>query len=151
MLRTDGARAFVERLRRQGHAAEVLDIRCDDLGTGHLAVLADAVLHHLSRADFSLFLSRARRCVRTGGVLGFTVKEGDGAGWSQAKIGRPRYFTYWRGAAVGEALSAAGWDIHSIERIAGQSEPWLFVLAVAGHASSDADHVVRCAPPATGR
>lgn len=65
------------------------------------------------------------------GLLAFTVKEGDGDGWSRTKLGLPRHFTYWREAAVRSALQSTRWQVRSLERVMCGVEPWLFVLAKA--------------------
>jgi len=68
----------------------------DDFGGPYDAVLADAVLLHVTREQFVDVLQRARHAVASGGVLAITLKEGDGEAWTEAKLGRPRHFTYWR-------------------------------------------------------
>ncbi len=101
VLRTDGAPAFVQMLQAAGHQAQLLDVGVDDFGGPYDAVLADAVLLHVSREQFVDVLQRARQAVTSGGVLAITLKEGDGEAWTDAKLGRPRHFTYWREPAVG--------------------------------------------------
>jgi hypothetical protein len=59
-------------------------------------------------------LQRTRRSVVNDGVLAFTVKEGDGAAWSDAKLGLPRHFTYWRAQAVREAPHADRLDCDQV-------------------------------------
>jgi len=49
--RTDATPAFVERLQESGHQARILDVRSDDLAGPFDAILANAVLLHLGRAD----------------------------------------------------------------------------------------------------
>lgn len=127
--RSDVTPAFVDRLRARGHAARILDARDGDYGGPYDAILAAAVLLHLSRPQFEQALCTARRATRPGGVLGITLKEGDGAAWTTAKLGRPRHFTYWREPELGGCLTRAGWRAESIEHVAGRIEPWLFVLA----------------------
>jgi len=129
--RTDATRAFVEMMSAAGHEARVLDIRTDDLGGPWDAVLALAVLLHLDRGEFAEALRRVRDAVADGGVFAFTLKEGDGDAWSDAKLDLPRHFTYWREPAVHGLLAGARWDVESIEHIAGGVEPWLFVMARA--------------------
>jgi len=129
VLRTDGAPAFVQMLQAAGHQTRLLDVRVDDFGGPYDAVLADAVLLHLTREQFVDVLQRARQAVADGGVLAVTLKEGDGQAWTEAKLGRPRHFTYWREPAVRAALLATGWQVLSLELVAGRVEPWLFVLA----------------------
>ena len=96
VIRTDATPAFVSLLRAAGHHARLLDARTDPLGGPYQGILANAVLHHLNRDQFEDVLRRARTAVTASGVLGFTVKEGDGAAWSEHKLGLPRHFTYWR-------------------------------------------------------
>jgi len=129
VVRTDGATAFVDRMRADGHDARLLDIRSDALGGPFDAIVAIAVLLHLDREEFAQFLERALRALRPGGAIAFTLKEGDGDAWSHAKLGLPRHFTYWRADAVRVALERAGWASISIEHVDGRTEPWLVVFA----------------------
>ena len=96
VIRTDATPAFVSLLRAAGHNARLLDARTDPLGGPYQGILANAVLHHLNRDQFEDVLRRARTAVAASGILGFTVKEGHGAAWSEHKLGLPRHFTYWR-------------------------------------------------------
>jgi len=119
-------------LRAAGHQARLLDVRTDDFGGPYDAVLADAVLLHVPREQFVDVLQRARQAVTSGGVLAITLKEGDGEAWTEAKLGRPRHFTYWREPAVRAALLNSGWQVLSLEHVEGRVEPWLFVTARTG-------------------
>jgi len=129
VTRTDATPAFVDLLRAAGHDARRLDVRFDPLGGPYQAVLANAVLLHLSRPQFEDVVRRAGQAVVAGGVLGFTLKEGDAGAWSQDKLAVPRYFTYWREPAVREVLVRAGWSVVSVDHVAGRKEAWLYVLA----------------------
>jgi SAM-dependent methyltransferase len=135
VTRTDATSAFVELLRAAGHDARLLDVRSGPLGGPYRAVVANAVLLHLSRPQFEDVVRRARQAVVAGGVLGVTLKEGDGGAWSQDKLALPRYFTYWREPAVREVLARAGWSAVSVDHVAGRKEPWLYVLARAAGAA----------------
>lgn len=126
---TDGARSFVEMMRGQGLPAKHLDIRTGEFGGPYGGILASAVLLHLSRADLRVFLERVPRSVAPDGVLGFTLKEGDGEGWSYKKLGLPRHFTYWREGNLRELLSATGWTVDHLGHVEGHHDQWLFVLA----------------------
>ena len=53
-----------------------LDVRTAELGGPYEAILADAVLLHLTREQFADVLRRARCAVVDGGLLAFTLKEG---------------------------------------------------------------------------
>jgi SAM-dependent methyltransferase len=128
VIRTDATPAFVSLLRAAGHHARLLDARTDPLGGPYQGILANAVLHHLNRDQFEDVLRRARTAVAASGVLGFTVKEGDDAAWSEHKLGLPRHFTYWREPAVRAALHRAGWPDTSICHVTSRDN-WLYVLA----------------------
>jgi 2-polyprenyl-3-methyl-5-hydroxy-6-metoxy-1,4-benzoquinol methylase len=126
--RTDGARAFVERLRAYGHAADLLDVTTGDFGGPFDIVFANAVLLHLTAIQLAGVLAKSARAVGPEGLLAFTVKEGDGEAWSTAKIGRPRYFAYWREPALRTRLAATGWTPVNVTRVQGRSEPWLYFV-----------------------
>jgi len=137
VTRSDATPAFLTRLRAAGHDARLLDMRTGDLGGPYDGVLANAVLLHLDRPQLETVLLRGRRAVTDEGTLGFTVKEGDGAAWTTAKLDQPRHFTYWREAALRDVLTRAGWSVHRLDHIVGRHEPWLYVLARASAAAAD--------------
>ena len=125
--RTDGTPAFVDLLREQGHPTRLLEITTGALGGPWDAVFANAVLLHLTRAQLAAVLARIRIALKPDGLLAFTVKEGDDEGWSTAKIGVPRFFTYWREAALRTLLVDAGFTVLVMEHAQGRSEAWLYV------------------------
>lgn len=130
VMRTDGTPAFVERLRQSGLDARVLDARSDDFGGPFDAVVANAVLLHLDRDDAARALAACWRATRPKGLLALTLKEGDGEGWSTAKLGKPRWFVYWRRPDLRDALQLAGWRVLKLDRVQGRVEPWLHALCV---------------------
>ena len=126
--RTDATPAFVERLRQAGHQARIVDVRRDDLGGPFDAVLANAVLLHLDRDDLGAALRACHAATRPDGLLALTLKEGDGEAWSDAKLGIPRWFVYWREAPLRQALTNAGWTVVRLDHVQGRREPWLHAL-----------------------
>jgi len=126
--RTDGAAGFVGRLRSNGYDADLLDVTADEFGGPFDIVFANAVLLHLTADQFDEVLAKAGRAVHPQGLLAFTVKEGDGAAWTMAKLGRPRYFTYWRAPEMRERLSTAGWEPLNLHHVQGRFEPWLYLI-----------------------
>jgi SAM-dependent methyltransferase len=126
--RTDATRAFVEQLRSRGLQAEILNVITDELGGPWDGVYANAVLLHLDASELAGVLAKTAGAVVPGGVLGFTVKEGDGAGWSTAKLDHPRHFTYWRPAPLRVMLDSSPWDLIGLERVAGAGDDWLYCL-----------------------
>ena len=126
--RTDATPAFVDRMRQEGHSARLLDVREADLGGPYDAVVANAVLLHLERAHAERALASIRTDTRPGGVLALTLKEGDGEAWSEAKLGRPRWFVYWQEDPLRQVLQRVGWRVLELTHVQGRTERWLYVL-----------------------
>ncbi len=83
------------------------------------------MLLHLTAEQLAALLVRARSAVVPGGLLAFTVKEGDGEQWSTAKLGHPRFFRYWRAEPLTDLLTQTGWAVDELRQITGCVEPWL--------------------------
>ena len=134
--RTDAARAFVAMQRAAGRQAEVLDVLHDPLVDDdhgpYAAVLANAVFLHFSPEQLHDVLAKVRDALVPDGLLGFSVKVGDGAGWSDHKLGVPRWFQYWRAEPLRAALEAAGLDVVDLSVRSGETWDWLIVLARPG-------------------
>jgi len=126
---SDATRAFVEMMHADGFHPIELNALADGLGGPWDAVVAFAVFLHFSPDELAAVLVKARHGIRAGGVLGFTVKEGDGAGWSEHKLGVPRHFTYWRPGPLRAAVEAADWQVESLECRQGRRDDWILVLA----------------------
>jgi SAM-dependent methyltransferase len=134
--RTDVTPGFVELLRGEGHAADLLDPLTDDLldpadPRPYDAVWANACLLHVARQDLPVVLSRLAAATRTGGLFQLSLKEGDGARWStHGHVDGPRHFTFWREEPLRAALDAAGWSVVTLEREDGlRGDAWLEILA----------------------
>jgi SAM-dependent methyltransferase len=126
--RTDATGGFVKRLRSQGVEAEILNVVTDELGGPWDGIFANAVFLHLNVCELAGVLAKTARSVTPGGILGFTVKEGDGAGWSTAKLNLPRHFTYWRPASLRAMVDSSPWDLIALDRVAGAKDDWLYCL-----------------------
>ena len=124
--RSDATEAFVTGLRAAGADAWVLDVRRDDLGGPWDAIYAGAVFLHFDAAELAAVLRRTAAAVAPGGLLAFTVKEGDGAAWSTEKLGEPRHFTYWREPALRGAIAASPWSPTDLASVAGARERWVY-------------------------
>ncbi|HEX5086758.1 MAG TPA: class I SAM-dependent methyltransferase [Nocardioides sp.] len=134
--RSDISPGFVELMRNRGYDADVLDPLTDDLVDErhgpYDGVWACACLLHVAREDVPTVLTRLAGATRVGGVLGMSLKEGDGEEWStHGHVRGPRRFVYWREAPLGTALEDAGWRVHEINhRTTSNGQPWLVTRAV---------------------
>lgn len=126
--RTDAALAFVKLLHGQGHQARQLNILTDEIESEYDLIFADAVLLHFSRPETSGVLSKIHDSLSKHGRLAFTVKRGEGEGWSEAKLNAPRFFCYWQPEGLNETLQRAGFSSNSIS----SDENWLHVIADKG-------------------
>ncbi len=129
--RTDVAPAFVALLRGRGHEADLLDPLTDDLGGPYDGVWASACLLHVPRVDLPTVLRRLAEATRADGVLGLSLKEGDGEEWStHGHVRAPRRFVYWREAPLRAVLAGAGWRVHDVRHEVGENgQPWLTIRA----------------------
>ncbi len=135
--RTDISPGFVDLLRAEGFAADVVDPLDGDLtdplrpGTPYDGVWASACLLHVDRGDLPLVLGRLAEVTRARGRLHLSLKEGEGQAWSvHGQVAGPRRFTYWLEEPLREVLAAAGWQVDSVGRSPGRDgERWLEVRA----------------------
>lgn len=131
--RTDITPAFVELMRADGFAADVLDPLVDDLGGPYDGVWANAVLIHLAREEMPVVLARLRAATRPGGVCYLSVQEGEGDQWlARGHVTGARHFTFWQEPALREALADAGWQVDLLRRSETPNGTWLDVFARAG-------------------
>ena len=127
--RTDATAAFVEMLQAQGHQADLLDVRTDDIGGRYDVVFAQAVLLHIDRAELAGVLARLSAPVRPGGLLAISLKEGDGEEWSSHKVELPRHFVFWREEPLRAVLAEAGWEPVVVDHLSTPHGPWLVSLS----------------------
>ena len=109
---TDATPAFVDLLQQKGLDAKVLNTITDKLPQGLDFVLANAVLLHFTRDEASDEASQVIKKVfdalNINGKFAFTLKQGEGEGWSEEKLGAPRFFCYWTEPQIREVLESAG-------------------------------------------
>ncbi len=132
VLATDASQGFVDHLRAHSFPdAQRYDLTCDDPPPGPWdIVFANAVLPHIPREDLVPVLRRLLETVGDETVLVASVKVGDGEGWTTAKLGAPRWYTYWHREAFHRALREAGWVVEESRSRSGRSDDWICVVAV---------------------
>lgn len=129
VIRTDAAQGFVDLLKNQGHDAHLLNALKDDFGSELDMIFANAVLLHFEPEEVNAVIQKAYDSLKQNGFFVFSLKEGDGAEWSEAKLNSPRYFIYWSETDLRDVLS--GFDFRDIElskRDSGRDK-WLQVIA----------------------
>ena len=70
--------------------------------------MANAVLLHFTRDEASQVIKKVFDALNTNGKFAFTLKQGEGEGWSEEKLGAPRFFCYWTEPQIREVLESAG-------------------------------------------
>jgi SAM-dependent methyltransferase len=129
---TDISPGFVELMRGRGIAAEVLDPLTDELGGPYDGIWANACLLHVPRADLPVVLRRLADATRPGGVLGLSLKEGDGETWSvHGHVRGPRRFVFWREEPLRQVLAETGWRVEELSHwpAVHNNQQWLSIRA----------------------
>ncbi|MCO5193310.1 MAG: class I SAM-dependent methyltransferase [Anaerolineae bacterium] len=96
-------------------------------------ILANASLLHIPRSAAPNVITGFHRVLRTGGVLGLAVKQGNGENWSSTSYGydEPRFFTYWQPEQLDALLAGHGFAIVNGWSTAAPTQPWLIRIAAA--------------------
>ena len=124
---TDASVGFVEYLQSNGHSAQLLDIVRSRPVEKYDVVLACAVFLHFTDTDFQQAVKNVRDCLLDGGKFAFSVKLGDGDGWSNEKMGAPRYFNYYQPDGLENALADAGMQTTDLQVY---DDKWVYATAV---------------------
>lgn len=129
VVATDVVPGFVEFLQKAGHEARLLNALTDDFGTGYDMIFANAVFLHFTPDELEHVLQKAKRSLKSGGVLAFSVKKGEGTQWAQDKIDAPRYFCYWQKPDLEKIITQAGFNLVTCLEGTSRSAEWLQVIA----------------------
>ena len=132
VLATDASQGFVDHLRAHSFPDALrYDLTRDDPPPGPWdIVFANAVLPHLPREELTPVLRRLLESIGDEAVLVASVKVGEGEEWSTAKLGAPRWYTYWQREAFHRALREAGWVVEESRSRSGRFDDWICVVAV---------------------
>ncbi len=109
--RTDAAEAFVSFLQGKGFAARTFNILTDAFDAQYDLLFANAVFLHFTPEELETVFAKVHTALNKDGILAFTVKRGEGQEWSNAKLGRPRYFCYWSENRILPLLERAGFEV----------------------------------------
>lgn len=126
---TDAAEAFVKLMHEKGLDARRLNALTDDFDQGFDVVFAQAVFLHFKAEELKKVLCKCFDCLKPGGVLAFSVKEGEGEGWPKDYLGVPRYFRFWKESDLRTVIEDAGFSDTRMIRHKGTRDIMLYVTA----------------------
>ncbi len=133
--RTDITQAFIDFQRGRGKDVDRLDVIHDALGGPYDAVVALAVLQHVSADELPGVLAKIAGSLRPGGRFLAAVRTGEGAGWDVGSSGNRYFVTCWSETEFIAELVKVGlttrWSSHSVKDTEPNPPPsdWLTVLA----------------------
>jgi SAM-dependent methyltransferase len=126
-LATDAFDAAVEMLKAKGLNAKKLNLLTDAIEGEYDLILASAVFLHFTATEFNQVLAKVKAALSTDGILGFSVKNGSGEEWSDAKMGAPRFFHYWGEDDLRRTLDEIGYTIVDLRH--SDDDKWIHVTA----------------------
>lgn len=127
---TDATVGFVELLQEQGLDARELNALTGEIPGSKDLVLANAVLLHFTREETAGVLDKVYQSLNNGGRFAFSLKQGEGDGWSEEKMNAPRYFCYWQKDEIEQLIRAAGYaNIEITGDHIGTNATWLHIIA----------------------
>ncbi len=126
---TDAVSGFVDILQEREFTAYDLNILTDDLPERLDMVFANAVLLHFTREETAMVLRKVYDSLAGGGRFAFSLKQGDGEGWSEEKLGEPRYFRYWQAEEIQRLLNDTGYTEIEISNKVAHNATWLRMIA----------------------
>jgi predicted TPR repeat methyltransferase len=127
---TDAFDAAVEALKDRGFAdAKKLNVLTDEPEGEYDLIFASAVFLHFTESEFETALQKLHSHLGTSGLLAFTVKEGDGEEWSEAKMDAPRFFHFWRGEPLRQTVQKCGYKVMDLTTNEEFGQKWLAVTA----------------------
>jgi SAM-dependent methyltransferase len=130
--RTDVTPGFVKLLQGQGHEARHLNVLTDAIEGPYDLVLADAVVHHLTKPETT---TAARNVLGALGVVGrfaISLRTGHSEGWSDEKLGVPRYFTHWERPGIEEVVKDVGFTSIVVTDGNKVASSWIHLIARKG-------------------
>ena len=129
--RTDAVNSFVEYMRKQGYQSRPLNALTDDLGGPYDMIFANAVLLHFTVEQTKAVLMKIRYALKPQGLLSFSVKVGEGSGWSNAKLNSARFYTYWQEQPLKQLLNSTGYATKYFEegQTGHDNKEWFHVIA----------------------
>jgi len=127
---SDAVPNFVELLQKKGFKTRLLDLLKDEVDDGYNMVLADAVLLHFTPEESEVVARKIHQALSKDGIFALRMKQGDGAVWTEEKLGEPRYFYYWKAEELKGMLTNCGFEWLSMtESFTGHNNAsWMHII-----------------------
>jgi predicted house-cleaning noncanonical NTP pyrophosphatase (MazG superfamily) len=124
---SDATQGFVDLLREQGWPVGQFNVLKDQFTKKYDLIFANAVLLHFTPAELVEVLVKISQSLNPKGVLAFSLKLGDGTGWSEHKLNAPRFFCYWQPESITKLLGECGFEVEFLNSDVEQK--WLYIIA----------------------
>ncbi len=127
---SDAVPKFIEILESKGFSARLINLLSDDIGGEYDMVVADAVLLHFTPEETKQVIDKIYHALKAGGVFALRMKQGDGAVWTDAKLGEPRYFYYWQEDELRQVLEGSGftWQGMTTSHTEHNNADWMHII-----------------------
>lgn len=126
--RTDAAASFVDFQRARGKSIDRLDVVHDDLGGPYAAIIALYVFQHIDRAALPGVLARISVATAGGGVLLFSLREGESDMVETGTSGAHYYVAMWQKSDLTAILASLGFHLIWSSSDEGSEGRWLTML-----------------------
>jgi cyclopropane fatty-acyl-phospholipid synthase-like methyltransferase len=127
ITRSDAVKGFVTKMQNDGYEAIQFNVLSDVLPKTYDAIIATAVLLHMTVGQFSTALNNISVHLNTGGTLVIAVKQGEGEEYSTHKMGSKRFFKYWIPKDLEKIVENHGFTVVECSSLG--SKKWLTCIA----------------------
>lgn len=127
---TDAVPNFVSLLQEKGFESRMLNVLSDTIPEDYAMVLADAVLLHFTPEEAVQVTRKIFDALPQHGVFALRMKKGNGAVWSDEKLGKPRYFYYWPAESLQAMLTSCGfsWVSMTESHTSHNNASWMHII-----------------------
>lgn len=126
---TDAFDAAVAALLKRGFAARKLNLLLDDIEEDYDLIIAAAVFLHFTEDELRGVFAKLKGALSKNGILAFSVKQGNGEEWTNAKMDAPRFFHYWSAADIKRVLTECGYSIVDMRHT--KDNKWIHVICAS--------------------
>lgn len=107
---SDAVPNFVDLLKKKGFEAHALNVLRDTINGAYDMVFADAVMLHFNPDEAAHVTNKVHAVLKDAGIFALRVKRGNGAAWTEEKLGAPRYVYYWQPEELRAMLADCGFE-----------------------------------------